>query len=119
MIAVFRSVTGLQSGWEPQARDGGRYKLKSLVLAHALETVAGCALVAGILAGLVTWWLVPIAVSLVLAIPLSALSGAQVRARLMGTAETYLEPQIIGAARHYRSELKSYLEGMGVQNPAE
>ncbi len=119
MIAVFRSVTGLQSGWEPQARDGGRYTLKSLVLAHALETVAGCALVVGILAGLVTWWLAPIAVSLVLAIPLSALSGAQVRARLMGTAETYLEPQIIGAARHYRSELKSYLEGRGLQNPAE
>jgi len=119
MIAVFRSVTGLQSGWDPQVRDGGRYTIKSLAWAHALETVAGIALVAGLLAGLVTWWLAPIAVSLVLAIPLSALSGAPLRARLMGTAETYREPQIIRAARHYRSEMKSYLEGRAVQNPAE
>lgn len=119
MIAVFRSLTGLQSGWEPQARDGGRYPLRALALAHALETVAGVALVLGIFAGLVTWWLAPIAISLALAIPLSRLSGARLTDRLMGTVETYREPQIIRAARHYRAELKAYLEGRAAQNPAE
>ena len=119
MIAVFRSLTGLQSGWEPQARDGGQYPLRSLVVAHALETLAGAALILGILTGLVTWWLAPIAISLGLAIPLSRLSGARLTDRLMGTAETFREPQIIRAARHYRAELKAYLEGRAAQNPAE
>ncbi len=119
MIAVFRSLTGLQNGWEPQARDGGRYPLRALILAHALETFAGAALVLGLLSGLVTWWLAPIALSLACAVPLSALSGAPVTARLMGTAESFREPQIIRAARHYRAELKAYLEGRAAQNPAE
>lgn len=118
MIAVFRSLAGLQSGWAPQARAGGRYPLRALVLAHALETVAGVLLVAGIAGGLVTPWLMPIAISLALAVPLSALSGYRFKGRQLGTAATCAEPQIIHAARHYRAQLRDHLDG-SAQAPAE
>jgi membrane glycosyltransferase len=118
MIAVFRSLTGLQQGWEPQARAGGQYPLRQLAVAHALETVAGMALLAGLVAGLVTVWLLPIAVSLALAIPLSAFSGWRMQPRILTTPEAWSEPKIIAAAKHYRAQLKSHLEGVA-QSPAE
>ncbi|MCF6234580.1 MAG: glucans biosynthesis glucosyltransferase MdoH, partial [Rhodobacteraceae bacterium] len=114
MIAVFRTFLGLQKGWQPQARAGGRYGLGTLVITHALETISGLALWAGILAGVISPWLVPIAVSLVLAVPLSALSGLSLtsrKTRWMGTREVFAEPPINQAARHYRKELKSLLDG--------
>ncbi len=114
MIAVFRTVFGLQSGWSPQQRDGGRYGLGTLLICHALETASGVLLVAGMAAGLVSLWLLPIAVSLVLAVPLSALSGVSLKglvSKWMGTKELWREPPITQAARHYRAELKQALEG--------
>lgn len=122
MIAVFRTLLGLQRGWSPQARDGGRYGLGTLLTCHALETVSGLALMAGILAGLVSPWLLPIAFSLLCAVPLSALSGYSLSgwARTwLGTREDYREPLITQAARHYRTELKSILERGKIQTPAE
>ncbi|MGR3759751.1 glucans biosynthesis glucosyltransferase MdoH [Roseobacteraceae bacterium NS-SX3] len=123
MIAVIRTALGLQRGWEPQARDGGSYGWRTLLKVHALETLSGAALWAGILAGVVSLWLVPIAVSLVLAVPLSALSGLKSAGRIqawMGTAEVFSEPQITRAARACRQSLRSYLEGRpAVQAAAE
>jgi len=122
MIAVFRIVFGLQEGWAPQAREGGRYGLGQIAMSHALETVSGLALAVGIVAGVVTPWLIPIAVSLVLAIPLSAFSGLSLagRARVwMGTREDYREPAVTRAARIYRSELKAMLERPAMVHPAE
>ncbi len=123
MIAVFRTAFGLQKGWEPQQREGGQYDLRTLALCHMLETVSGLALWAGILAGLISVWLVPIALSLALAIPLSALSGRHIWGRvgaLMGSREDFAEPQITRAARHYRSEIKAFLDGSAPgHSPAE
>lgn len=123
MIAVFRTFLGLQKGWQPQMRAGGRYGLGTLLITHALETVSGLALWAGIFAGVISPWLIPIALSLALAVPLSALSGLTVssrRARWMGTREVFAEPAITQAARHYRHELKSILDGRDdVATPAE
>lgn len=122
MIAVFRTAFGIQNGWTPQQREGSRYGLRTLLICHALETVSGIALIVGMLAGLVSLWLLPIAASLVLAIPLSALSGVSLRgavAKWMGTREHWREPQISKAARHYRSELKSSLNGETKATPAE
>ncbi len=119
MIAVFRTVLGLQKGWNPQARMGGRYGLRTLVVCHALETVSGAALAAGIAAGLVSLWLLPIAISLALAIPLSALSGVSIRGWLE-TREAVREPEITQAARFYRAELKSMLDRTAADaSPAE
>ena len=114
MIAVFRTALGLQKGWSPQARHGGRYGLGTLLKCHALETVTGALLVAGMIGGVISPWLLPIAVSLVLAVPLSALSGMSFGAAArgwLGTREDFREPQIAQAARHYRAALKSALEG--------
>lgn len=122
MIAVFRTALGLQRGWAPQARAGGRYGVRTLLVCHALETVSGVALFAGIVAGLVSPWLLPIAISLMLAVPLSALSGMLVPGvvgRWMATREMYREPPITQAARHYRAELKAMLDGNASATPAE
>ena len=120
MIAVFRTALRLQKGWAPQARDGGRYGLGTLVQFHALETVIGSALILGIATGFVSPWLSPIAASLALAVPLSGLSGVSFsRAPVLGTREDFAEPEITRAARHYRAQLKSVLEGRTVATPAE
>ncbi|MEM9550770.1 MAG: glucans biosynthesis glucosyltransferase MdoH [Pseudomonadota bacterium] len=122
MIAVFRSLLGLQQGWAPQPRQGGRYGLGSLLICHALETVSGAALMVGILTGLVSPWLLPIAISLALAVPLSALSGVSLKGLVSGwmsTREMWREPPVTQAARHYRAELKSLLDGKSASTPAE
>ena len=114
MIAVIRTALGLQRGWAPQARDGGSYGWKTLLISHALETFSGLALWAGILSGMVSIWLLPIALSLVLAVPLSALSGMPVVRRLnawMGTSEVFTEPQITRTARAHRNGLRDILDG--------
>ena len=121
MIAVFRTAFGLQNGWSPQARAGGDYGLKTVAICHALETVSGTALVAGMIAGVVSPWLLPIAISLVLAIPLSMLSGRTFGgtvAHWLSTRQDFRAPPITKAAQHYRAELKSHLEGR-VLTPAE
>ncbi|SFT81498.1 glucans biosynthesis glucosyltransferase MdoH [Sedimentitalea nanhaiensis] len=119
MIAVFRTWLGLQHGWSPQAREGGRYGLGTLMKCHALETLSGVVLTSGIVAGVVSPWLLPIAVSLICAVPLSALSGLSMAGGWMGTREVYREPLITRAARHYRSELKARLDRRAAATAAE
>ncbi|UWR09131.1 glucans biosynthesis glucosyltransferase MdoH [Ruegeria sp. B32] len=121
MIAVFRTLIGVQKGWTPHARDGGAYGLRTLIVCHALETISGFALSAGILAGLVSVWLAPIAISLTFAVPLSALSGVSAAAarRMVGMPEDFHEPAITRAARSHRNELKRLIEGKGTMTPAE
>ncbi|MQQ09995.1 glucans biosynthesis glucosyltransferase MdoH [Epibacterium sp. SM1979] len=122
MIAVFRTLLGIQRGWAPQARDGGQYSWRTIAICHALETVSGAALCVGIAAGMVSIWLVPIGVSLVLAIPLSALSGMPIRERIgrwMGTHDHFKEPQITQAARAYRAQMRKFLENQPQATAAE
>ncbi|MDE4172837.1 glucans biosynthesis glucosyltransferase MdoH [Phaeobacter sp. PT47_59] len=121
MIAVFRSALRLQRGWAPQARDGGHYRLRTVALTHVLETLCGLLLSAGIVAGLVSLWLVPIAISLALAIPLSALSGLHPPASLalwMGSRETFVRPQIIETAQGYRRAMAAYFSGQSAEHSA-
>ena len=121
MIAVFRTTFGLQRGWSPQARAGGQYGLATLLSCHALETLSGLALWGGIATGLVSLWLVPIALSLVLAVPLSALSGRRAgksQTGWMATPVVYSEPKITRAAHRYRAQLKRYLDVVN-QHPAQ
>ncbi len=122
MIAVFRSFLGLQRGWTPQLRNGGQYGIATLLICHSLETISGALLVVGIVSGFVSPWLAPIAFSLFFAVPLSAISGAPVSRGTrgwMGTRETFKEPLIVQAARHYRTELKTLSENLRAGTPAE
>lgn len=121
-LAVLKTAVGLKVDWKPQARAGGQYSLWALVKFHILETLAGAAMVAGMTAGIVSIWLLPIAISLAAAVPLSALSGLRLtrfRAteRALGTPEVYAAPAIIRAAKAHRASLRASLEDLS--NAAE
>jgi membrane glycosyltransferase len=121
MIAVFRTALGLQRGWSPQARAGGRYGWTTIIGCHALETLSGLVLWGGIVTGLVSLWLIPIALSLMLAIPLSAISGYRAgrsKAGWMASPVVYAEPAVTRAAGRYRAQLKLYLDAI-TRHPAE
>lgn len=114
-IAVVKTIVGLKVDWSPQTRAGGHYSLWSLVKFHLLETTAGAAMIAGMVAGIVSFWLLPIAISLAFAVPLSALSGLRLTrfratTRALGTPEIYAAPAIIRAAKAYRAELRETLQ---------
>jgi membrane glycosyltransferase len=111
-IAVVRSVLGIRESWKPQARGAGVYGFWTLVKFHAPETVIGMLLLVGMALGLVTLWLIPIAISLALAVPLSALSGVRLdtrrwSSRQLGTPEQLNAPQII---RHALAERRRFAD---------
>ncbi|MCX7645430.1 MAG: glucans biosynthesis glucosyltransferase MdoH [Rhodobacteraceae bacterium] len=110
-VAVLRTALGIREQWVPQPRRGGSYGPGTLLKFHALETVSGAALLLGIAAGLVSPWLLPVAVPLALAVPLSALSGLRLTrtpwlAAQLGTPEVFNAPAIIRAAQAHRAGLR-------------
>ncbi|MDT0681925.1 glucans biosynthesis glucosyltransferase MdoH [Roseicyclus sp. F158] len=118
MIAVLRTIAGVSATWSPQARSGGNYGLAVLLRFHALETVTGILLVSGMATGLVSLWLLPIAASLLLAVPISALSSVDLAQRRwtdvwLRTPESVREPGIISSARTRREELRRTLAEPG------
>jgi len=103
MIAVLRTAVGYVETWVPQRRGIEAYPLAVLVRFHALETLVGLTLVTGMAMGAVSLWLLPIAASLLAAVPLSALSSLDMtRLRLMrgvlATPEVTAPPQVISDA---------------------
>lgn len=114
-VAVVRALAGIREQWAPQARRGTTYGLWTLVKFHWLETAIGVALLAGMTTGLVTLWLLPIAISLAGAAPLSALSGLNLARRRwtekqLGTAEVFNAPAIIRSAKAERVQLQRMLD---------
>jgi membrane glycosyltransferase len=75
--SVFQILLGRDTGWQPQRRDDGSIALKDIVRRHRWHTVLG--LLTGIAAFLIATslflWMSPTIVGLLLAIPLSWLSG--------------------------------------------
>jgi membrane glycosyltransferase len=113
-LAVGRAILGRPETWRPQRRARGGHRLSTLLRTHWVETLIGAGLVAGMATGFVSLWLLPIAASLALAVPLSALSGLSLggkgwAARQMGTEENFAAPDIILAARHHRAEMRRAL----------
>ncbi|WP_424933797.1 glucans biosynthesis glucosyltransferase MdoH [Amaricoccus macauensis] len=114
-VAVVRTLFGIKETWNPQQRAGGKYSIKELAKFHWLETSIGVLLLSGMYLGIVSIWLLPIALSLAIAILLSALSGVNLREMKwsrnhMGTPEEFDEPNIIRLARDYRLRLRGILE---------
>lgn len=121
-IAVVRTFLGFKETWKPQQRAGGKYPLKVLAKFHALETAMGILLLAGMYIGVVSVWLLPIVLSLAIAIPLSALSAVNLREMdwsrwHMGTPEEFDEPNIIRLARDNRLRLRGLLEAEAAPQP--
>lgn len=106
VVAVLRTLVGIRPIWSPQARKGGDYSPGTVMRFHALETVSGALLAVGMGAGAVSLWLLPIALSLVAAVPLSMLSGRRVGA-LMATPEMIDPPEILRRAWHHRAMFRA------------
>ena len=111
--AVLRGLFRRDNGWAPQARDAQQHSLRTLLAFHWVETGLGGLLVLGMASGLVSLWLLPIAVSLLCAVPLSALSAVSMtrlsRAFQMNSPLTLREPAIVLNARRARAEMSGAL----------
>ena len=112
--AVIRAVFTRSEPWSPQRRGAQHYPLLALVKFHWLETLLGLTLIGGLASGLISLWLLPIAASLVLAVPLSALSSVNIaqcapRSLAMNSPFTLREPKIVTRARMARDDIKAQL----------
>ncbi|MDB5592940.1 glucans biosynthesis glucosyltransferase MdoH [Enterovirga sp.] len=76
--SVFQILVGGDTGWNPQRRDDGSIPLRDIVRRHRWHTLLG--IVAGLSAFLIATslflWMSPTIIGLVLAIPISWLSGS-------------------------------------------
>ena len=115
LIAVLRCATGRKTDWTPLRRGGDAIPLTSLLRFHALETVLGVLLTFGLVAGLISLWLIPIAASLALAVPLSWASGREVGDALLATPETENEPRIVTMATHWRRRIGGDKNGIAAE----
>jgi membrane glycosyltransferase len=114
-LAVASALLGRSAKWSPQSRDGRGYSWRMTARFHALETVTGAAMIACMVIGSMSLWLAPIAISLILAIPLSKLSAWRISegrflSLRLDTPHTLREPRIMSAAKAERAALQAYLE---------
>lgn len=112
--AVVRALTTRSDAWAPQSREARSHSWVTLIKFHWVEMVIGLVLLSGLIAGLISLWLVPIVASLVLAVPLSALSGMRISHRAPATLSlnspyTLREPAILRNAMKERARLTTAL----------
>ena len=112
--AVLRCIFARGNGWNPQQRNARAYPLGTLVRFHWVETLLGTLLLAGLMAGLVSWWLIPIMASLVLAVPLSALSATSAAMLRLDNPLTLREPTIVARARSARAAMRAQIEAADI-----
>ncbi|MEM6385829.1 MAG: glucans biosynthesis glucosyltransferase MdoH [Pseudomonadota bacterium] len=113
-LGTVSALLGRDTGWAPQRRDGVGYSWRETLRFHWVETLFGIILLAGILFASVSALILPIAVSLAAAVPLSKLSAVPVanattRVFRLDTPHTLIEPQIVALARNERAAMKSKL----------
>lgn len=112
--AVGRALFGRPDPWAAQQRDARRQPLGDLLRFHWMETLLGLLLLSGLMAGLVSLWLLPILGSLVLAVPLSALSALPLgrgvpKALSLYSPHSLREPGIVLRARRARAQIREQL----------
>ncbi|HQS46701.1 MAG TPA: glucans biosynthesis glucosyltransferase MdoH [Xanthobacteraceae bacterium] len=104
--AVASILMGRDSGWQPQRRDDGSVPLGALLQRYGFHTLLGIALgvVAYLIAAPLFWWMSPVILGLVLAVPLvalTALRGAGTGLRRLGllmVPEERTPPQVLEQA---------------------
>ncbi|WP_306113620.1 MULTISPECIES: glucans biosynthesis glucosyltransferase MdoH [unclassified Roseovarius] len=114
-IAVFRALTGQTWTWVPQTRSSAGYGWGFTLWFHKVELVLGAALMVAIWAGYASGWLTLIALSLVLAAPLSRLSALRVDRRVpsvfrLDAPNSLREPRIFKSALSERARMRDLLE---------
>jgi membrane glycosyltransferase len=110
--SVFQILLGRDTGWEPQRRDDGSIPTRDIVRRHRPHTLLGA--VAGLSAMMISTslflWMSPTILGLVLAIPLSALSGqlgaglTLKRLGLLMTPDERHPPEIVHRANVLQAE---------------
>jgi membrane glycosyltransferase len=118
--SVFQILLGRDTGWNPQRRDDGSIPMRDIVRRHRWHTVLGAltGLSAFLIATSLFLWMSPTIVGLLLAIPLSWLSGqlglglALKRMGLLLTPEESRPPPIAERA----NELQARNEQKGFDN---
>ncbi|MEM7752568.1 MAG: glucans biosynthesis glucosyltransferase MdoH [Pseudomonadota bacterium] len=113
-IATLRALLDRSGSWTPQNRGTGSYSWRQALRFHWVETTLGTLLLGGILFADVSALILPIALSLVAAVPLSQLSAVRISdatmpALRLDTPHTLREPWIIRSARNERAWMKSLL----------
>jgi membrane glycosyltransferase len=102
-VDVIGIVTGRDAGWKAQRRDDGSIPFRAVVRRHRSHTVFGVALAvaAYTVSPVLLAWLAPVVLGLVLAIPLSAITGWQElgkavrRLGLLATPEEIEPPAVL------------------------
>ncbi len=108
-MAVLSALGGRGLDWAPQSRDGAARSWGVLLRFHAVETILGALLFAGMAAGYVSLWLIPIMGSLILAVPLSRLSGMAMGGT-MATPQEVHAPLVAIRATAWRAALRQRLD---------
>lgn len=111
-IATVYAVLGKSAAWSPQNRGSGGYTWKQTFRFHWVETVCGLIVCMAVFYGHASVLILPLAISLLGAVPLSRLSAMHVeklslRALRMDTPHTLIEPIIVSRARAERAWIKS------------
>jgi membrane glycosyltransferase len=114
VLSVSFSALSKRDIWAPQARGGSHHHLRELAQFHVIETLLGLAIVTGIALSAVTIWLLPVGLSLLLAVPLSALSersvaNAGLKALRLATPESLTPPAIVQSAIEARARYANLL----------
>lgn len=73
VMIIARACTGFDAGWMPHEK--GALSIRRAIKLHGLETALGLALLLGIEAGLLSLWLAPVVLGLLLAAPVAVLVG--------------------------------------------
>lgn len=84
---ILSLCAGTTIGWAPQNRGDGRYGVAALLAFHRLETALGILLLGAVAARLVPLWLLPVALSLAGAVPVSWLSARPLAPALLRTPQ--------------------------------
>ena len=114
VLSVTLSIVSKRDIWAPQSRGGSRHDLRALMKFHCIETTVGAAVLIGIATGAVTIWLLPVGLSLIFAVPLSALSAspvaaARISALRLATPESLSPPEIALQATMARARFADML----------
>lgn len=104
LVAVVRAMGG-GTDWSPTRGGDGRPGLRTLLRFHWIETTLGVFLTWGFFAGLISPWLIPIAGSLLLAVPLSWFSAREVPAGWLAIPEDAEVPKIVAMSREWRERI--------------
>jgi membrane glycosyltransferase len=110
--AVLGIVTGRDAGWKAQRRDDGSISFREIARRHRTHTLCGVvlAIVAYTVSPVILAWMSPVVLGLVLAFPVSAVTGwpalgkAVYRLKLLATPEEIEPPAVLRRANELACE---------------